>query len=196
MTQTVLEGKGSGVAEETRRHLGAGERVLWSGQPRQGIFLRGSDALMIPFSLLWGGFALFWEWTAVHSNAPVFFKLWGVPFVLIGVYLVAGRFFIESMQRAKTHYAVTDERILILSGLVGRVAKSLPLRTLSDVSLSERGSGEGTITFGAASAFASIFAPFGGWPGMGSQMGPRFDSIPGAKGVYDVIRNAQRAPSP
>jgi hypothetical protein len=181
-------------ADEVRRQLGSGERLLWSGQPRQGLILRGSDIFLIPFSLLWGGFAFFWEWEVIHSDAPPFFVLWGVPFVLIGIYLIAGRFFVEAKQRAQTCYAVTNERILIISGLFRRTIKSLSLRTMTDVSLSESANGEGSITFGAASAISSMFGGFSSWPGMNNQA-PRFDVIPNAKSVYDTIRAAQRAAS-
>lgn len=182
----------STVAEEVRRHLSSGERVLWSGQPKQGVILRGSDAMTIPFSLLWGGFAFYWEWTAITSDAPGFFVLWGIPFVLIGIYLIIGRFFVESRQRERTYYAVTNERVLIISGLVRPTVKSLSLRTLTDVSLTEGSNGEGSITFGAASALSGMFGGFAGWPGMDANSGPRFDLIPRAKGVYDIIRDGQK----
>jgi hypothetical protein len=180
------------MADEIRRQLSASERVLWSGQPKQGVIIRASDALMIPFSLLWGGFAFFWEWSVIHSDAPGFFVLWGIPFVLAGIYLVVGRFFVEARQRAKTHYAVTNERVLIVSGLLRPTVKSLSLRSLSDVSLSESANGEGTITFGPASALSGMFGAFPGWPGMNAQLGPRFDVIPKAKSVYEVVRVAQK----
>src|SRR6266436_215662 len=110
------------------RQLSSGEKLLWSGQPRAGIRLRGSDAFAIPFSILWCGFAIFWEPMVVRKGAPVFMMLWGIPFVLAGLYIVFGRFIVDAMSRAKTFYGVTNERVIIISGLFSRQVKSLNLR--------------------------------------------------------------------
>ncbi|HJW02875.1 MAG TPA: hypothetical protein VJ548_06305, partial [Azospira sp.] len=74
-----------------------------------------------------------------------------------------------------------------------RKVKSLNLRTLSDLSLLEGKGDEGTISFGGGSPFSAMFGGLSSWPGMSSQMGPRFESIGGAKSVYEIIRGAQRA---
>ena len=169
--------------------LGREARLLWSAQPRQGIFLRSTDAYLIPFSLLWGGFAFFWEGSVVNSNAPVFFRLWGIPFVLVGLYLIVGRFFADARLRSRTYYGLTTERIVIVSGLFSRTTKSLQLRTLSDVSLAESSGGVGTITFGAVGPW---WAGSGGWPGSQRQVSPAFDSISSARDVYEKIRVAQK----
>ena len=33
------------------------EEPIWSGRPRQGVFLTQRDASLIPFTLMWGGFS-------------------------------------------------------------------------------------------------------------------------------------------
>jgi len=178
------------VSEEIRRELAPGEQVIWSGSPRQGIAFRGSDAFAIPFSLLWCGFALFWEYGVATSNAPAFFVLWGIPFVLVGLYMVIGRFFFDARQRARTFYALTSERVLIVSGVFSRKVKSLNLSTLTDVSMNESRNGEGEITFGPQHPIPSFFGN-SSWPGA-QQQSPRFEFVPNAKSVYEKIRGAQR----
>jgi hypothetical protein len=170
----------------------SGEKALWVGQPRQGILLRGADVFFIPFGLLWGGLAFFWEFSVITSGAPFLVVLLGIPFVLIGIYIIIGRFYVDAKQRARTFYAVTNERVLIVSGLFSRKVKSLNLRTLSDLSLSEGKGNEGTISFGGSFPFAGLFGGFSGWPGMGAFLGARFEQISGARAVFEVIRRAQR----
>lgn len=171
--------------------LSGNERLLWSGQPSQGIMFQLTDLFMIPFSLMWGGFALFWEYSVITSDAPLFFCLWGVPFVLVGLHMIIGRFFFEAKQRAQTYYAVTDERILIVSGIFTSSIKSLNLSNLGELSLTEGKDGEGSIVFGH-NPFASLFGGLSSLPGMMNSKLTQFQSIADAKQVFELIHQARR----
>jgi hypothetical protein len=177
--------------QQLQSQLAPNEQLLWIGQPRGGIVLRASDAVMIPFSLMWGGFAIFWEASVLTADAPFLFKLWGIPFVVFGLYLIFGRFVVEAKQRSKTYYGVTNERVIVVSGLFSRNVKSLDLRTLNEISLDEKSDGSGTITFGSP-------PPTYQWlgstrlPGWAQQSVPAFEMIQNAKSVYETIRSAQR----
>jgi hypothetical protein len=180
------------VSEDIRRELAAGERIRWSGRPRQGLALRPSDALAIPFSLVLCAGAIFWEYKIIRSNsAPMHFLLLGIAGVAIGLYVVVGRFFVEAYQRSKTFYAVTNERILIVTGLFSRTVNSLNIKTLSDVSLTVKPSGEGTVFFGAQRSLDSDIDSLSNWSGSSQSLGPRFELIADAKSVFDVIRKSQ-----
>lgn len=169
--------------------LDRGERLLWSGVPQQGIVFRSSDVFLIPFSLMWGGFALFWEFGVLSSPAPGFMAVWGVPFVFIGLYITVGRFFVDARIRRRTTYGVTTDRVIIADGLIAPRLKSLNLSTLTDVTLKQGADGRGTITFGPEIPWGRAYDGFA-WPGI--PRGTAFERIPEAKRVYDIVRDAQR----
>jgi hypothetical protein len=171
--------------------LDRGERQLWAGIPRQGLMLGPGDLVAVPLTLAWGGLAVFMEWKVIESNGPLVARLFGMPFVLIGIYLVFGRFFYDSYRRARTAYAVTTDRIIIQSS--GGSVTSLPLRTLGEVTLAERPDGSGTIAFGPLPAGMKLALPLSR---PDTEHIPLLEMIPNARQVYDLIRAAQRAPAP
>jgi hypothetical protein len=181
------------LPEQVVKALEGGERVLWWGVPRQGLMLRAADMFLIPFSLLWGGFAIFWESMAwVIPNAPWFFRLWGIPFVLAGLYLIVGRFFVDARMRENTVYALTGERVLIFSGIFRRETKSLSLRNLPEVSVVQGRDDSGTISFGSIPPFAAFSGGMAGWPGAGRMRPPQFETIDNVAAVAATVREAQR----
>jgi hypothetical protein len=169
--------------------LGQGEQLLWSGRPPQGVMFRTSDIFLIPFSLLWGGIACFWTLAASASGGC--FGLWGLPFVLVGMYMIFGRFFADVVQRSNTIYAVTSERIIIVTGLFSKQIKSLSLRTLTEITLDAKHSGRGTISFGPSYPLGSWYRGMP-WPGTERYGSPAFEKIDDAPQVYQQIRQAQR----
>lgn len=174
-----------------RRELAADEQLIWAGRPRQGFLLRQGDVFLIPFSLLWGGFAISWEVAVIASGAPWTAALFGLPFVLIGLYFLVGRFWVDDRQRAVTRYAITSQRIVIVSGWFDRWVKSLSIDTISEVSLTERRDGSGIITFGSVPLGYWWYAG-GGWPGLSPQAVPCFELAAEARQVFDLVRQTQR----
>lgn len=162
------------------------EKQLWSGVPRQGIIMRPSDALGIPFNLLWAGFALVAGMVlAVGDGVPVVLRPLCIPIFALGFYWAIGRFWVDARRRARTTYAVTNERIIIRDGLFRTTSMSIDLRTLSEVKLQERSDGRGTIRFRAVPPLVAsnrLFMP----------RYPAFEMIPDAWRVCAVIRDAQR----
>jgi len=176
---------------EISRLLESGESLLWAGVPRQGLLLRPSDSFLIPFSFLWGGFAFFWEASVLSSGGPIFFALWGIPFVLLGIHMIVGRFFVDARARAKTLYALTDRRAILVSGIFTQTINSIPLRTLTDISVQERADRSGTVLLGRANPLAGWQAGLQ-WPGTSQYATPAFELIADARSVHDQLVAAQR----
>ena len=170
-----------------------GEAITWVGQPDVSAYAMRGAWYLIPFSLLWGGFAIFWEVTAIATAAPPLFAAWGVPFVAIGLYMIFGRLYVARREAQRTVYALTDRRIVIVTGAFRPTITEIDVSFMPITQLVEHGSGLGTITFGSG---GGTFRPPPGWPTMGSYTRPAaFESVPNAKDVYRLIQDAKAARS-
>lgn len=92
--------------------LAPGEYILHRCKPGKGRLFSAQDIILIPFSIFWCGFAFFWVISAFSMGAPFFFCLFGIPFILIGLYMVIGRFFWTAYIRKRTAYVITNRRII------------------------------------------------------------------------------------
>ncbi len=166
-----------------------GEKVLWTGKPKSGILLKSTDWFLIPFSFLWFGFAIFWESSVIISGAPFFFKLWGIPFLIVGFYITIGRFIFEAIKRKNTMYGITDNRIIIYSGLWNKSTKSYNIKSVSDLSFSEKSNGSGTINIGPDDTGYNIRYGLNIFPGSNSS--PKLEGIENVRNLYEMILKLQ-----
>ena len=178
------------LSNEFQEHLGANEKLIWTGQPKKGIIFRTADLFLIPFSLLWCGFAIFWVTSVLNSGAPFFFAMFGIPFIIMGLIFVFGRFIIDAKQRAKTFYGLTEDRIIIKSGFFKKSIKSLNISTLSEIEYVEKSDGSGTINFGPKNPMMMRGNGMNWWPGI--EASPSLDLIEDARNVYNEIIEIQK----
>ena len=129
-----------------RPYLAPGENVLWRGKPEKGHLLGAQDVIMIPFSIVWCGFSVFWFTTAL-MNAPLPFALFGVPFVCVGLYITVGRFVHISWLHKRTAYVITNRKIIRRRG---SKIDMLDGKTMPTIYVTARTDGTGTIRFGEA----------------------------------------------
>lgn len=169
-----------------------GERIVWSGKPQQGLLLTRRDIFLIPFSLVWCGFVIFWTFiaTSISLTGPALIGILFVPvgrmLTVIGLYLVVGRFILDAWVRRGVHYAVTNERILIEQGAPFWRFTALNIARLQDIGLEELSNGRGTIRF-------EEYDPIWGFPGKRGwspslDRTPQLLAIEDARRVYDLIQ--------
>ena len=161
------------------------EKVVWAGQPDPRFRFSGGDIFLVPFSILWGGFAIFWEAAVLgflggKGTAPGFFVLWGIPFVLVGQYLIWGRFLYKRYRNRRTFYALTNQRVLILTTTRSRQSLTLFLNQLPIINKTVRRDASGTLEFGSSPNWAAGVYANSGMAFMGARSGPA------APAFYDI----------
>jgi hypothetical protein len=166
-----------------------GEQVLWTGRPAAGVLLTARDAFLIPFSLLWCGFVVFWIVGVVASGGGPF-ALFGVAFLCFGLFFSVGRFALDAWLRRGTRYGLTNKRVLILRTSPTLNFTAVNLDRLPEAQINERADGRGTVRFGQQQSLfgfgrtgLSIWTP-------SLDPTPQFLAIPDARRVFDLAQRA------
>ena len=93
-----------------------GERLLWSGRPRQGFVRRRGDGLFIAASLVWCSFAVFPQGVAITHGGSLITELNVGAFVAVGLFVLVGRDAADAYLRSRAFSGVADRRVLIVKG--------------------------------------------------------------------------------
>jgi hypothetical protein len=174
--------------------LTSGETIIWAGQPKAGVIFHKEDWYLIPFSLLWGGFTLFWEsgvsgfgGFSKGAGAPLFFQLWGIPFVLVGQYLIWGRFFYVAWLKRRTYYAATNRRVIVVQNGWKRQMASSYIDSVPTVIKESDSNGTGILRFAPAEPMWNGRRGWGAWNALSIGEIPAFIDIEDVDSVYRQV---------
>jgi len=141
-----------------QEELSPDEKLAWVGRPRPSRMVAGSLPSFF-FGLCFTGFALFWLYAASGGfgpprgfrrggGPPIFFYLFGIPFVLAGLGMLASPF-VAARNARKTCYALTDRRAIVWEGSLwnGVRVRSYRPEELRAMARNQRGDGSGDLVF-------------------------------------------------
>lgn len=177
------------------KYVFADEKIIWEGGPDPSIHFCNRDIFLVPFSLLWGGFAIFWEAMAVMQayvdgkfNPELFpMILFGIPFVLLGLYFMFGRLLVKAARKQKTSYMITDQRILSLHRFPWETFREVDLATVYSISLDKGLFGGNTLSFESKEpgVLQTLFRMNGSYENTGMEILFPFD-LTGQMNFYDL----------
>ena len=142
------------IDQTLNAQLDPGEGLLWSGAPhpaRMALSALPATVAGIPFT----AFAAFWIYTAYtmtsHSKSSpggpwVLFPLFGIPFLAVGLGMLTAPLW-AFLAAARTVYAVTNKRAMIVSRLFSISVRSYLHADIHDLQRVERANGEGDVFF-------------------------------------------------
>lgn len=118
--------------------LGEGERILWQGKPKKSAFIANKVLAMLPFALLWAAVDVAFVVLVFVLDAPTVMQWIVVAFVclhLLPFWIWLSNVLTANRRYKNMHYALTDRRIMIRSGLVGIDYQSVSYKDIQNVDL-------------------------------------------------------------
>ena len=118
--------------------LVSGEKVIWRGKPKKRAFVINKILAMFPLALIW----LLFDGTFIGmmiASGEINEMLWFIiPFFglhLMPVWIWLSNVLTASKRWENTEYAVTDKRIIIMSGFIGMDYKTIYYKDIENIHL-------------------------------------------------------------
>jgi hypothetical protein len=126
-----------------RSVLARDEKIVWQGRPTPAASVQmGWMELFV--GLFFFGFSVFW--TIGAFSAGGIFGIFGIPFMAIGGWMITKPF--RTKNRAKkSHYAITDRRVLIIKRDNGYSVNSIYAHEFNHYARKDHTNGTGDIRF-------------------------------------------------
>ena len=123
-----------------------GERLLWTGRPKQGFALRGSDSFFILGMTLLvvcaiGVIIAMWRQMGVTSLQ------FSLLFLLSPVTFIATQYWFDAKLRGRTFYGVTNQRAIIVNYWLRQETQSVYYKDLLELRPTQRWDHTGTLEF-------------------------------------------------
>ncbi len=170
----------AGPSGRIEDELEPGERLIWSGRPRQGLHFGVANdiavAVAVVFLLGWVGFAASIAVRNLAVGRAASQILIPSGMACVGLFFVAYILWLEPRGRGRTAYGLTDRRALIVSGQLKPTVESIPLQATATVRLKLNGDGSGCITF------ADYVRPCGE-----DECSPTFAGVEDARRVHGLV---------
>jgi len=186
--------EGQKFRNEFTDYLREGEQLLWSGKPKFGILFRSKDFFQVPFAAVWLYFVVNDFIMTEEGGFPNRIDPMLLLFVAVGLYMLIGRFIHEMIQRHYSYYAVTNQRVIVKSGIFSSQIHSTGLNSIASIQLTEKRSGQGSLAFETVGNLASKSLLNNK---ANTQAAPlRFDKVKAVRQVYGLITEAQLRVTP
>lgn len=115
-----------------------GEQIIWRGKPKKSAFIINKVLTMLPIAIIW--LMLDLGFIASAFSATNFKEIVGfiIPFFilhLMPVWIWLSNVLTANKKWKNTEYAVTDKRIIIMSGFIGMDYQSIYYKDIKNVDL-------------------------------------------------------------
>lgn len=150
------------------------EKVVYNNAPEYKPYMVGSVFTSIIISLVIGLFI------------GLYFKLILVA-LIVGVIVIILGIIISNMAYSRTYYAITNKRVIIQSGIIGRDFKSIDFDRMQNVSVNVGLLGV-IFKVGTIRIFTGELESTGG---KNPQMKPKYDTFDYIQSPYEVLKELQ-----